>query len=80
MQMSKRSTEFIDQWVKANLHISAPKELIGGPKEWAERCAWEAYEAGISKEELEEDFGNLEKYMEMAITDEAAMRAEAAEH
>ena len=78
--MSQRSMEFIDRWVKANLHAAAPKEPMGGPKEWAERCAWEAYEAGISKEELEEDFGDLTRCMEMAITGEAAIRAESVGH
>ena len=78
--MSKRSMEFLDRWVKANLHATAPKELRGGPREWAEQCALEAYEAGISREELEEDFGDLTRYMEMAIADEAAIRAEAARH
>jgi hypothetical protein len=73
--MSKRGTEFIDQWVKANLHTRAPE--AGGPAEWAEQCTYAAFEAGIPKEELEEDFGDMKKYMEMAITDEAAMRAEA---
>ena len=76
--MSKRGTEFLDQWVKANLHTKAPEALVGGPAEWAEQCTYAAFEAGIPTEELEEDFGCLKKYMEMAITDEAAMRAEAA--
>ncbi len=75
--MSKRGTEFLDRWVKTNLHTRAPEELVGGPREWAEQCTYAAFEAGIPTEELEEDFGNLERYMDMAITDEAAMRSEA---
>jgi hypothetical protein len=44
---------------------------------WAEQCAWAAFEAGIQKEELEEDFGSLKNYLRLAITDEAAIRSEA---
>ena len=75
--MSKRGTEFLDNWVKANLHALPPEQLVGGPSTWAEQCAWAAFEAGIPKEELEEDFGSLENYMRLAITDEAAIRSEA---
>lgn len=74
--MSKRGTEFLDRWVKANLHGKAPEELVGGPPEWAEQCTYAAFEAGIPTKELEEDFGSLEKYMELAIADEAALRSE----
>ena len=74
--MSERGTEFLDRWVKTNLHGRAPTGLVGGPREWAEQCTWAAFEAGIPTEELEEDFGSLEKYMELAIADEAALRSE----
>ncbi len=71
--MSRRGTEFLDGWAKANLHSGTVEK----PGELAERCTWEALEAGIPKEELEEEFGNIERYFEMAVTDEAAIRSEA---
>ena len=70
--MSKRGTEFLDTWLKANLRPGTTPS----PSELAERCTHAAFEAGIQKEELEEDFGSIEKYMELAITDEAAIRSE----
>ena len=70
--MSKRGTEFLDSWLRANLR---PGTTIP-PGELAERCTYAAFEAGIRKEEIEEDFGSIERYMEMAIADEAAIRSE----
>jgi hypothetical protein len=71
--MSRRGTEFLDRWAKANLHRGTVEQA----SVLAERCTWEALEAGIPKGELEEDFGSIEKYFELAVTDEAAIRSEA---
>jgi hypothetical protein len=80
--MSRRGTEFIEQWLKDNFVAQTPNDqrFDRRPSEWAERCVSAAADAGISKEEIEEDFGDLEEFMERAITDIADEKAYRKEH
>ena len=68
--MSQRGTEFIERWIRENFHGEVPhRREDQRPVQWAHECVAAAVRAGISKEEIEEDFGDLEKFMEMAITE-----------
>lgn len=75
--MSQRGTEFIERWIQENFHGESPhRREDQRPAEWARECVGAAEQAGISKEEIEEDFGNLEKFLEMAIPEEGEQRSE----
>ena len=66
--MSQRGTEFIERWIRENFHGEAPERREDlRPAQWAHECVSAAARAGISKEEIEEYFGDLEQFMEMAI-------------
>ena len=71
--MSKRGTEFIERWVRDNFHARAPGNPRHDrrPAEWAQECTSAAIEAGIPREEIEEDFGDLEEFMTRTIADTA---------
>lgn len=72
--MSRRGTEFIERWIRENFHGEAPQRREDQrPAQWAHECVAAAARAGISKEEIEEDFGDLEKFMEMAIHEEGEL-------
>ena len=75
--MGQRGTEFIECWIRENFHAKAPHQREDRrPAEWAHECVAAAGLAGISKEEIEEDFGNLEEFMERAITEEHELRTD----
>ncbi len=73
--MSERGTEFIERWIQENFHAKVPEHGEDRrPAEWAEQCVAAAAQAGIPKEEIQEDFGDLEEFMEMAITEQDELR------
>ena len=76
--MSQRGTEFIERWIQEHFHAEASHHRADQrPAQWAEECVTAAAEAGISKEEIEEDFGDLQEFMERAITEQNELRMEA---
>lgn len=75
--MSQRGTEFIERWIRENFHPEvSPQREDRRPALWAQECVAAAARVGISKEEIEEDFGDLEEFMERAITEEGEQRLE----
>jgi len=59
--MSKRGTDFRETWISEN--INAGPDDDSEANFFAEECLADAAQAGISKEEIEEDVGNLVDYM-----------------
>ena len=75
--MSQRGTEFIERWIREHFHAKVPHQAEDRrPADWANECVAAAGRAGISKEEIEEDFGDLQEFMERAITEENELRTE----
>lgn len=67
--MTKRGNDFVDQWIETNIHPKAYLNEKGDPrpKQFADACALEAKQAGISRNELEDGGGGLEDRMAQAI-------------
>lgn len=64
--MSQRAIDFTAQWVAMNIY-TGPHALEGGPHpeamSAAERLSNAAQAAGILREEIEEDLGDLETFL-----------------
>jgi hypothetical protein len=67
--MSQRSIAFVYSWISENVdgNLFLDGKKSPRPKEFADRCRTEARAAGISMEEIEEEFGELEEVMGEAI-------------
>jgi len=73
--MSQRGTEFIERWIREHFHAQeAHHREDRRPAQWAQDCVAAAAQAGIPREEIEEDFGDLEEFMEMAITEQNELK------
>ena len=58
--MSVRAIEFVNQWIFDNVDaLSYPQENAEEAGILAASCVSDAQKAGISKEEIEEDMGNI---------------------
>ena len=67
--MSQRSIAFVHSWISENVDGQSflDEKEFPRPKEVADRCRTEACAAGISIEEIEEEFADLEEVMAEAI-------------
>ncbi len=72
--MSKRAIDFVGKWIEANIHPQTYVQEDGNdirPKEFAETCMIQAEARGISRAEIEEDYGDLSGAMAEAIDEMA---------
>jgi len=69
--VSKRGTDFLEAWVSENINPEgyAPEGDDSRAKELAEQCLFAAKAQGITKDELEEDVGDIVDYMADAAED-----------
>ena len=83
--MSQRAREFVERWGKAYVGPE-PHEDVGAdprPSEYARDCLYDARGSGISRGEIEQEFGNLVSYMHRmmdASAGEEAVRLTASDH
>ncbi len=65
--MSKRAVEFAEEWIRENVNAGPydPGDAVVLPL--VEQLVQEAGQAGISREEIEEDMGDLEDLVENAL-------------
>ena len=75
--MSELVTGFMDEWLSDNLHISGyPQEQVPDPEAviLATQCITAAKKAGISKADLEHEYGDIPAFMHRRL--ERAVDAE----
>ena len=67
--MSTTAAEFVQAWIEQNIHPEAYVDEEGDnrPAEHAASCMRDAEAAGISRGEVDEEFGNLEDVMAQAM-------------
>lgn len=67
--MSKRAVDFVERWVRKNINAEGFVGEQGDerPGRFAAKCLADAAKAGISAEEIDEDFPDLEDHMSEAI-------------
>lgn len=67
--MSQRAIDFVDRWVRENVNAEGFLGDNGDerPGRYAAACLAKAAKAGISEEEIQEDFPDLEDHMSEAI-------------
>lgn len=69
--MSKRGIDFVNEWVSENVNPEAyaPDGDLSQAKALAKQCLIDAKAKGISKQEIEEDVGDLVDHMAQASED-----------
>jgi hypothetical protein len=65
--MSPKAREFIDFWIQNSVHAAEPLGEAGGEQDVSvlvSRCIEMARSQGISKDDLEKEVGELERYIQ----------------
>ena len=67
--MSRRAAEFLEEWLSENAVRPLPGALDSEARLRTDECLKTAKEEGISKEDIEEEVGDLAAYMNSMIAD-----------